>query len=97
MEPCADCVDPARCTGTWPDDDPHRPGQVRGCFADKTRSLKLGTLLEVVHKEDRARSDDLAAYKRLVKDHGLQPQTVTNCRLVEKRAETREQVESWRL
>ena len=32
--PCDTCADPEHCLGSYPDDDPHKPGRQRGCFRE---------------------------------------------------------------
>jgi len=73
MIPCETCKQPEECTGTYPLDDKHRPGEVRGCFADKARgvSIRSDSTAQVI-AADRTLSKDLDAYKRL-RDDGLQP------------------------
>ena len=41
--PCDGCKQPESCGGRWPDDDPHMPGRLRGCFAAKTGSFQITT------------------------------------------------------
>jgi len=41
--PCDGCKQPLECGGRWPEDDKHKPGQIRGCFAAKTHSLDVAT------------------------------------------------------
>lgn len=71
--PCPECRQPEHCLGRWPDDDPHRPGEVRGCFAAKTRTVAVrSTGTAIALAADRRLSRDLDAYRRLRRD-GLQP------------------------
>ncbi len=73
MTPCEVCKQPNHCTGTYPDDDEHRPGQVRGCFAEKTLGVSFrSTETTNVIAADKTLGSDLSAYKRL-KDDGVQP------------------------
>lgn len=74
--PCSDCKDPGHCTGTYPDDDAHFPGRVRGCFAEKARSVKFqGPDVGMMRFVERQHDKDMAAYKRLRAD-GVQPRGI---------------------
>jgi len=42
--PCAGCKQPEHCTGTYPEDDPHKPGEIRGCFKAKSETLVVTTV-----------------------------------------------------
>lgn len=83
MEPCADCKDPEHCTGTWPDEDKHRPGEVRGCFAEKSRTVMPRSLrTEGMWAKDVVWEKDADAYRRL-RGNGLQPSKINGCRALE--------------
>ena len=74
--PCDDCVRPEHCTSRWPDDDKHHPGEVRGCFAEKARSVIVRTDACVrAIAADNQLGKDMDAYKRLRKQ-GLHPDTI---------------------
>lgn len=71
--PCENCAQPEHCTGVWPEDGNFRPGQVRGCFGQKSRTVSVRSEVTAAFIEkDRTLSRDLAAYKRLRQD-GVQP------------------------
>ena len=84
MEPCDNCAQPDHCTGRWPDDDKFRPGQVRGCFGQKSRTVSVrGEVTATFIEKDRTLSKDLAAYKRLRRD-GVQPTQIDGSAQAEK-------------
>ena len=71
--PCENCAQPLHCTGRWPDDDKHKPGQVRGCFGSAARSVVVRSDHTAnVIKKDTQLGKDLDAYKRL-RAAGTQP------------------------
>lgn len=84
MDPCADCKRPEHCTGRYPDDDKHHPGQIRGCFAEKARSVMPRSIATTgMWEKDRAFEQDADAYRRL-RANGIQPARLTGCRALEK-------------
>ena len=83
FEPCKGCAQPAHCGGTWPDDDRHRPGEVRGCFADKARGVKLRADNMPYTAREKVMAQDNDAYRRLRRD-GLQPPKVDGSAQLEK-------------
>ena len=91
--PCPDCVRPEHCEGRYPDDDPHRPGEVRGCFAEKARTAGFTSpWTSIVNLSEKQQSQDMAAYKRMRRE-GLQPRNVKGSRSAELLANERHQVE----
>lgn len=73
--PCDSCAQPDHCTGRYPDDDKWRPGEVRGCFGAKARSVKVEPAGKKYAARERVMSSDNDAYRRLRRD-GVQPQRV---------------------
>ena len=73
--PCDTCAQPAHCGGVWPDDDLHRPGQLRGCFGAKARNVKVYPTGMRYTIREKVMDRDNEAYARLRKD-GVQPDTV---------------------
>lgn len=73
--PCDGCAQPDHCGGTWPEDSKWKPGQLRGCFADKARSVRVEPAGPKYKARERVMSRDNDAYRRLRKD-GVQPNRV---------------------
>lgn len=81
--PCETCVRPEHCTGRWPDDDKHLPGQVRGCYAEKVSTVHIQHVnAGVIRLAERTEAADMEAYKRMRKD-GLQPRAIKHSRGME--------------
>lgn len=81
--PCDGCAQPDHCGGTWPEDDRHKPGQVRGCFAAKARGVKLRADNMPFTAREKVMASDNDAYRRLRKD-GIQPPKVDGSAHLEK-------------
>jgi hypothetical protein len=75
FEPCPGCAQPDHCGGRWPEDGNFRPGQLRGCFAEKARSVAVEPAGSWVREREREMSKDNDAYRRLRRD-GVQPKRV---------------------
>lgn len=44
MDPCDTCQQPDHCTGVYTPEEKWKVGQVRGCFKEKTNSLRTGSV-----------------------------------------------------
>lgn len=81
--PCPDCADPDWCASRYPDDDKHKPGEVRGCFAEKSRTIMPRSMRTAPwHQAEKEQSKDMDAYKRLRQD-GVQPTQIMGSSVLE--------------